>query len=224
MRKLGYISMIKYALLCALGIVCMTLQTAADDRLRLFVEVFPYASVGAGHPADVNKLLKDRFRRLAEQTLSAHPELDRLNKVSVVDKTDPLPASAEALAKYWSASPTTLEILSGTISGNSGNPDVLTSNIYLGDLHGSLRMMTVNVQLLLTPKELRSFRDMHSALMLYALAMDAKAKQGPRGVVSQLLAEAESLLKDIGRSDSAHDPDVEAFSAAVANEIALLTK
>jgi hypothetical protein len=211
--------MTKHALFCALGIVCMTLDSVADDRV--FVELFPYASVGPANPANVTKLLKDRFRRLAEQTLSAHPELDRLNKVSVVDKTDPLPASAEALAKYWASSPTTLEILSGTISSN---PDVLTSNIYLGDLQGSLKMRTVSVQLALTPKELRSFRDMHGALMLYALAMDAKAKQGPRGVVSQYLAEAESLLKDISKSASAGDPDVEAFSAAVANEIALLTK
>lgn len=212
--------MSKQTLLCALGIVCITLETAADDRV--FVELFPYASVGTANPTAVSTLLKDRFRRLAEQTSSAHPELARLDKVSVVDKTDPLPVSNEALANYWRGSPTTLQILSGSIS--SGNPGVLTSNIYLGDLQGSLTTRTINVQLLLTPKELRSFRDMHGALMLYALAMDAKAKQGARGVISQYLAEAESLLKDVIKSSPAGDPDVEAFSAAVANEIALLAK
>lgn len=212
--------MTKQALLCVFGIVCITLDTASGDRV--FVELFPYASFGTANPTTVNKLLKDRLRRLAEQTSSAHPELARVDKVSVVDKTDPLPVSNEALAKYWRGSSSTLQILSGTIS--SGNPDVLTSNVYLGDLQGSLKTRTVNVQLLLTPQELRSFRDMHGALMLYALAMDAKAKQGPRGVVSQYLAEAESLLKDVSKSASAGDPDVEALSAAIANEIALLTK
>lgn len=214
--------MTRQALLYALGIVCLTLNMAADDRV--FVELYPYALVGAANPTTVSTLLKNRFRLLAEQTSSAHPELARVDKVSVVDKTNPFPVSNEALEQYWRSSPTTLQILSGSISSGSGSPDVLTSSIYLGDLQGSLKTRTVNVQLVLTPKELRSFRDMHGALMLYALAMDAKAKKGARGVVSQYLAEAESLLKDVSKSAVSEDPDIGAVSAAVAKEIALLNK
>lgn len=220
LAEIGSYQMVKRILLFALVLVSLIIGTAGDDRF--FVEVFPYASVGNARPDDVTKLLKDKLRRLAEQTISAHPELDRLNKINVFDKKDPLPASGEALAKYWAGSPTTLEILSGVISSN---PDVLTSNIYLGELQGSLKTRTVSVQIPLTPVELKSCRDMHGALMLYALAMDAKGNNQQRSIVLQYLAEAESLLKDIRqRATSPTDVGAESLSDAVAKEVSLLKK
>jgi hypothetical protein len=210
----------RFISVCVFTICSVAIGVRADDRV--FIELFPYASVNNADPTAVRKLLLDRLQRLAEETISANPQLGRLNKIKVIDKKDPLPGSPEDLANYWTNSRTTLEILSGSISNN---PSFLTSNIYLGDLQGSLKTRTVTAQIPLTAEELRSYRDMHGALMLYALAMDAKRRHDDNGVVSQYLAETESLLRDLNqRTQSPIDADRRALSTAVAAEIALLKR
>jgi hypothetical protein len=208
-------------LTCVFVVFSVVTGVFADDRL--LIELFPYASINNADPKSVAKLLRERLQHLAEQTVSANPQLKRLNEVKIIEKDEkysPLPASAEDLAVYWSNAHRTLEILFGDIA-----PAYLTSHVYLGDLNGSLKVRTLVAQISLTNDELRKWRDMHGALMLYALAMDAKNRNEDRGIIFQYLGETESLLKDVAeRTVAGSDEDVRALSEAVTKEIQLQRK
>jgi hypothetical protein len=191
------------------------LSTALGERTS--IEIFSYASFNnSDQTAAVENLLRQKLEHLVEETISAHPELNGLSKLTIVSKNTQLPDPGN-LATYWKSTHV-LEILSGAITGS---PPVVTSNVYLGDLRGSLAKSTLSVQIEINPKEYRSYRDMHSALTLYALAMDAKTRSPQQhGVVSQYLAEAESLLKSIPNPDE----NARALSDAVAKDLIALKK
>jgi len=191
------------------------LKMASAERTS--IEIFSYASFNSSdQTAAVENLLRQKLEHLVEETISAHPELNGLSKLTIVSKNTQLPDPGN-LAAYWKST-RVLEILSGAITGS---PPVVTSNVYLGDLRGSLTKSTVSVQIEINPREYRSYRDMHSALTLYALAMDAKTRNPQQqGVVSQYLAEAESLLKSIPNADE----NVRALSDAVAKDLMALKK
>jgi hypothetical protein len=198
----------------------MYLARAATGGERMSIEIFSYASFGSSdQTAAVENLLRQKIQHLVEETMSAHPELSELRNLTVVSKNTALPDLGK-LVEYWKSTHA-LEILSG---GITGTPPVVTSNVYLGDLRGSLSKSTVSVEIIITPQEYRSYRDMHAALTLYALAMDAKTSNPQaQAMVSQYLAEAESLLKSIQQQSIAHsDQDVKDLVDAVRKEFQAL--
>lgn len=207
--------------ICVLAVSCFAACAVGGDRLS--IQVFPHSVIGSNIEHDtVEKLLRNKLELLAQQTVSAHPDLAQLRLVRVDSIKAPLPASSEALEAYWSNSPDALEVLSGAIFSN---PSVIASNVYLGDLQGSLDAKTISVRVALTPEEFFSYRDVHGALMLYALAMDAKRQKPQRGVISQYLAEAESLLRTVEqRPISGLDTAVKTLSEAISKELDKLKK
>jgi hypothetical protein len=139
--------------------------------------------------------------------------------LTVVSKKERLPNPGN-LEMYWKGSKA-LEILSGGITevpSGGITEKRLTNNVYLGDLRGSLKTATLSFMIDIKPEEYRRYRDVHSALVLYALAMDAKASSALKGAATQYLAEAESFVKSIENPDS----DAIALRDAIAKEFLLL--
>src|SRR6202011_5772495 len=114
-------------------------------------------------------------------------------RLAVRPNTSPYPASLEDLDKFWSTNDKVLEVLEGTIFSKT---QLIQSVVYVGDLQGSLKNNQITIRTELTPEFYSSFRNLHFALTLYLLAMDAKRHNADESVTLQLLAEAQLLLPE----------------------------
>jgi hypothetical protein len=218
---IGKIGVIKLHLTIILFALYFVSSASGQHSPRTSIELFSYTSFGASdQTTDVENLLKQKLRRLVDEVGSAHPDLaEQVKKLTVDHKQGLLPDPVN-LEIHWKSSKA-LEILSGGITEvRSGGitEKRLTTNVYLGDLHGSLKTATVSFMIAITPEEYRRYRDVHSALVLYALAMDAKASSVLKGAATQYLAEAESSISSITNPDS----DAIALREAIKKEFALL--
>jgi hypothetical protein len=204
-----------------LALICIVGAAMAE---RMSIDIFSYVSVDSPDQGGlVQSLLRQKIINLAGEMRRANKEVGELENLRVNLRNAALPDLGD-LVQYWKSTHA-LEILSGAIvTDKPDKPRVLTSNVYLGDLQGSLSKSTISVVIELTPEEYTSWRDMHVALTLYALAMDAKTRRPlPRGIVSQYLAEAESQLKSIQQQATLRSrQDVLALAEAVKKELTAL--
>ena len=125
---------------------------------------------------------------------SGHPELSAiLSALKGVPEPRDYP-SGDGLVQFWN-NPPVLEVLGGTLYAKA-TPTTMESLVYLGDLQGSLKSKAITISFEVKPKDYDSFRAVHCALALYALAMDAKARHASKNVINDLLAEARGLLPE----------------------------
>jgi hypothetical protein len=212
----GTILMNRFSLAILLILLVLPRLVIAD---RDSIEIFSYSSFTNNDPTPaVANLLRQKWELLREQTISAHPELTaKMTKIHIVARNSALP-DPDQLSSYWQQTPV-LEILSGgTVQTPSGN--TMTTNIYLGDLKGLLKKPTVSVKLIVTAEEYQNYRDLHSVVTLYAIAMDTRKNHPTDRGITQYLADAKSLLEDLLLRDSADANDsLRDLRAAISREL-----
>ncbi len=218
---IGKTGVIKLHLIIILFALYFVGSASGQRSPRTSIELFSYTSFDASDQTpEVENLLVQKLQRLVGEIGSAHPDLaEQVKHLTVLNKKQRLPNPGN-LETYWRGSKA-LEILSGGITevlSGGVTEKRLTSNVYLGDLHGSLKTATVSFMIDIKPEEYRNYRDVHSALVLYALAMDAKGSSALRGAATQYLAEAESSINSVANPDS----DTIALREAIKKEFALL--
>ena len=161
---------------------------------RFSIEVFKYALDGPGDAEEPVKILTTRFERFKQEGLPDHSELSSILKdLKVVKESGDYP-SGDDLADFWNRPPV-LEVLGGTLY-TKNTPTMMESLVYLGELRGSLKSKAITISFEVKPKDYFSFRSVHCALALYALAMDANARHVQKNVINDLLSEARGLLPE----------------------------
>lgn len=165
-----------------------------ERRPRLDIELFNYHEALTGEERGIEHIIDVKIKIMVEELKNRGSEFGYLDSLSVVRRTDDVPNNIGDLHQYWQGTQA-LEILSGIVDTDAGT---VISNIYIGDLQGSLKSEMINIQMEIAPDEFRSFRDMHSLLTLYALAVDARARHGnTRELISTFLSEAWSIVQDL---------------------------
>jgi hypothetical protein len=143
---------------------------------------------------------------------SGNQNLTALADLQVEPSTDKVPASIREKAHFWKTSESVLEFLSGEID-RSVNPPVIVSDVYIGDDKGTLPSPLVTIRTEMTTTYYELSHELHCALTLYVLAMEADRLHADQGVVSQYLAAARSHL---GESSS---PDTDEFKKSLAKAV-----
>lgn len=184
---------------------------------RTTIELLPYGSLTDTKDAErVAAILLQKLLNLVAETQSVSPELSNtLASVKIHTSGTTLPSPAD-FNTYWNQN-SVLQILSGTLFKDR-NPQRVKSSVFVGDLRGSLPKNLVDIEFDVVPQAFRPNYDMHAALTLYTLAMNAKATAKPNGVITQLLAGANSLLDGISEQDA----NVTMLRGAVRHEITSL--
>jgi hypothetical protein len=210
MKNAAYATVLLYS--------CLTSATLAQVSERARIKVFDYYSHEEGKPEQPVLFLQSRIERLVEQVFSAHPSLTVLGDLKVEGGSDKVPGTLKERADFWKTSGV-LEFLTGEIDHKS-NPPVIVSDVYIGEDKGSLLYPIVTIRSEMTTADYSLFHDLHCALTLYVLAMDADRLHADPGIVSQYLAEAKSLLGEPGPSDA--DGIKKALAQAVQDKLNML--
>jgi hypothetical protein len=197
---------------------CLAFGTLAQAQERVRIIVFNYYSHEEGKPEQPVLFLQSRIERLIDQVYSVHPNLTALGNLEVKGSSDIVPASPRERADYWKNSGV-LEFFSGEVDHKS-NPPVIVSDVYIGEDKGSLLYPTMTIRAEMTTEQYALFHDLHCALTLYLLAIDAERLHADSGVVSQYLAEARSLLGEPAPSDN--DPIKKVLAQAVQDKLDML--
>jgi hypothetical protein len=178
--------------------LCLTDRHAyADEAPRVQIQMFKYSSVEkAEQHAEIFKhVLQTKIYNMVEDLQSRGRYFDYLNSLRIVPQEKNLLFSPAELSNFWKESHA-LEILSGLVH-LKGDTVTVYSQVYLGDLNGSLRKKHIDLEMSIAPGNFRFNNDSHSLITLYALAMDAKRRNLPSDVVASYLSKAHEIAQDL---------------------------
>jgi hypothetical protein len=195
MRKLERLQVKRLSWIVALISTCVATATLAQDAdpCRCVVKVFKYASDQPESVDQPDDMIGIRIGTMAESVFSANPSLSALANLKVIGVKDPYPSTIRDRAQFWNTAKEVLVFLNGELHYHQ-NPPKIVSNVYLGGDKGILVNPMITIQTEVTWEGNLGY-DLHCAVTLYALAMDASRLNSDNGVVSQYLAEALTRLK-----------------------------
>lgn len=187
----------------AINIVMLALLSIypAYDALgdRTTLHLYRYANISSPKKTDAfenfQQIITSKFLTLGDE-LRGTASLPSLNVLAVNKVLDAKTGehlnftglSSLNLEKYWEAQGA-LAVLLGRLQEREQDY-LMRTRFYLGKLKGTLPSPSVNIDLLVRDDQFDTTRDSHSAMTLYALAMDATDQCEHRGQVMQLFNEA----------------------------------
>lgn len=196
------------------------IPTRVTPRVQL--AVLPFAGVS---PSDPNRLsaesafrgmLAAKLENLAQELLG-RPELQaselarsQLTKLKLTSLEEPRSTDLDLEQKLslWRQLHS-LGLLTGTLTQSplpAGSPYEVRTQIFIGDLDGSVQGRSFPLVMRLRPEEFGETGDVHALAVLYALALDARRLGGPNQVITAYLSRAYSIsqsIKDSGGAGSA---------------------
>ena len=164
-------------------------------------------------------MLRDRLLTLSEEITEQWPNFDyfiHLGVTKIIDSRGEhieFQGSLGDLSSRWQERGT-LELLAGRIRGDEA-PFVVRSRIYLGKLGEGLGNRSIKFDLLIDPDAFEYAKDSHTAITLYALAMDAKSRADSGELSHDLLQRAHVYARDLPNSARGIEPLKNAISAAL---------
>ena len=185
----------------------------ADAPSRVEIAVYQYRSIDTDAEReafdDFHGMLNDRMLTLSDELAREGAEfayLEDLQPYQIMGPGDePIEFRGRLadLAEYWAQSQA-LQLLHGRMRTADGQPAV-RSQVYLGELQGALPSKLVKLDLPVDPDRFEETAETHTALLLYALAMDAMRQSGPQRdrLVRTLLARTWVYLLDIPEDERA---------------------
>jgi hypothetical protein len=117
----------------------------------------------------------------------------------VKEETSP-PASLLEANEYWEKTQS-LQLLQA-ICTSRGNDVYVISQVFLGNLHGSLGN-PIRIEFKIDSSEFATTSDIHSLLILYSLAKDAQLRGLSKDLTKEYLSEALRIADQIKMSDTA---------------------
>lgn len=170
----------------------------ASDVPRVEVALFSYRGSAEGRDRfeQLRGLLEETPRRVVER-FGNDRRFEHLKRLEVRYVGKEVGGSTDDLLEQW-RSRHALGLLWGTVlDPDSTGAFPVESDVFIGDLGGSVANGVIALETRIDPEEFRRVRDTHSAAILYALAMDARRLRLPPDVISALLSEALSIAKDL---------------------------
>jgi len=214
--------------LCLLSAAFAILAIYADAQIvpRVSISIYKY-SVNSTKQAKGFDQFKDiisaKIRKLSEELQVKSGKIDYISGLSPHFVTRPnniehlrFDGSVEDLYKHWRNS-SALEVFTGRVR-DVGSGLSVRSDVFLGDLKGDLAKQTITLDLPINDDQFDTTRDSHTAVTLYALAMDAQRCGSPPDVVLVFLSEAYSRVNDVRENV----PDIKILKEAIEKAIGKL--
>ncbi len=186
-------------------------RTAGPTDPRLKIVVYRYGGPEGGSAfLQFHSCLRRKIRHLYTTMLDRSKDASYLKNLTVLEPKDHPPGSVADFETEWQTV-RALEVLDGSIFKEQDGYWATTS-IYLGDLadyKGFLPRKELVVEVRVNRQEYKRLFDSHSAVTLYALAIDALSSgTTPDNVqlVAKYLAQALDVLADLeGRNQMTED-------------------
>ncbi len=173
-----------------------SINSHSKPEFKLKASLFDFVTSAVTNNESIKKMLEMKIRSLLGEFSHKENDYKYLEDFRIIKIDKDPPSSISESLLFWRESES-LFLISGAISSSQDN-NILTSELFFGDLGLKLKRKFINVQLTVTPTQYRTFRDSHSAVILYCLAMDAKRIDNSKvALISGYLGEALSIMKDI---------------------------
>lgn len=180
---------------------------------RVIVYLFDYGGAESAEARDKHS----QFQKVMHQKARTWgQELGRLGvqaayledlKVKLAGRDEP-----DDFRQFWSVTQA-LELMSGIVDGAAGQYTV-TSELFIGDLRGTLDSDSLIVGMPITPSQFGNIVDSHSIVTFYALALDAERRRCDPAVSVALLSALEEKIADLRRRGGPLDPGVDRIGRA----------
>lgn len=160
--------------------------------VRLRVSLFEYARCEKNFE-DFVAVIRSKLNVLADKFAYKGVQYSYIKRLNLVNEGKPFNSPEEA-DRYWQ-NKLALQLLQGMCSTRGDDLYVL-SQVFLGDLHGSL-VTPVRLEFKIHEDEFSDTKDIHSLLLLYSLAQEAKARGLNKDLIIDYLSEAKSIAAQI---------------------------
>lgn len=159
---------------------------------RLRVSLFKYARCNEKFE-DFVAVIHSKITLLPGKFASKGVRYRYVTRLNLVKETKPFNSWEEA-DRYWNDT-RSLQLLQGMCSSR-GNDLYVLSQVFLGDLHGSL-VTPVRIEFKIDEQEFSDTKDIHSLLILYSLAQEAHARGLSKELIFTYLSEAREIADQI---------------------------
>ncbi len=166
-------------------------------RIRLRVSLLKYNPCKP-HFEDFAGVIGAKINALSKSLGARGERYAYVKRLYLVTEENPSTMSHDEVERYWKVT-SSLQLLLSMCWAKGGEVYV-TSRVYLGDLSGPLAT-PVQLEFKVDPEEFKKTRDIYSALILYSLAQEARAKGLGRDLIIGYLSEA------LGVADQVRDQD-----------------
>ena len=212
------------AMIVALLVVAHWISSAEAQNIpRTSLFVYKYSGAHSEEQRnaleDFEDMLRDRLITLSEEIMEQWPNFDYFSYLRITKVIDSRGEHIEFqgnlvdLSSKWQERGT-LELLAGRIRGDEA-PFVARSRIYLGELGEGLGNRSIKFDLLIDPDAFECASDSHTAITLYALAMDANSRTDSGELSHYLLQRALAYARGLPNSALGIEPLTNAILAAL---------
>lgn len=163
---------------------------------RLLVSLFEYARCEE-HFKTFAAVIHSKIMTLPSRFTAKGVRYSYIKRLNLVEGGKPFKSQEEA-DQYWKET-RSLQLLQGMCS-TQGKDLYVLSQVFLGDLHGSL-VTPVRIEFKFDPGEFSDTKDMHSLLILYSLAQEAQARGLGKDLIIGYLSEALGIAAQIRNPD-----------------------
>lgn len=139
-----------------------------------------------------------------------------VKRLALVSQRKSLESQSDA-EQYWRHEHV-LQLIHGMCLRSDDGGVRIFSQVFLGDLHGPLSP-TVRLKFKFDPEEFSDTKDIHSVLILYSLAQEAKARGLGKEVSISYLSEANEIAAQIKNTDAATLKLIRDVIASMLNEL-----
>lgn len=161
--------------------------------LRVRVSLFRYAPCEP-HFEQFAAVISSKIIALPSRFTSKGAQYAYVKRLYLAKEEKPFDMSRADAERYWKET-RSLQLLQGMCWPKGGDVYV-HSQVFLGDLSGSL-VTPFPIEFKVSPEEFSQTKDIHSVLILYALAQEAHAKGLNTNVVADYLSEALKIVTQI---------------------------
>ena len=166
----------------------------------------------------IHRKLKNLRREVSQKwsgTKGSSKTLDYLSELSDTFKDKDTFSNAKGVNTWIRNESEVLSVLRGTILPNPDKTYSVLSEIHLGDFEENLKFEVLSVELPVVKQEFSNTKDSHSAVFLYALAMDAKRLGYAKDHIALFLKPAADNLSDIKRRQGQLSEDLAEVERAI---------
>lgn len=170
-----------------------------EGCVRLGVFLFKYDPCDREF-AEFKTMLASKLRVLQDKFISKDNRYGYIAKLTLVHEEKPFPMSRDEVDRYWRKT-RSLQLLRGLCKKGDDNVYTAHSQVFLGNLCGPLDT-NVRIDFKIHVQEFSTTKDMHSVLVLYSLAQEAKARRRDKDLIISYLSEALKIAAQIENQDA----------------------
>lgn len=170
--------------------------SAIRDAFKIKISLFDYVKCGQ-YKEDFQVFtlkMTSYFNGLVIDLRKLGAQYEYLSNVSIIKENKPFELNPQQMDRYWKRS--TVQILSGACEEKDGSVFVY-SDIYLGPYRGSIAEEPINIGFKVQAKNYGPMKNALTALLLYALANEAKVKSRKPQLTNVYLTSARNKVAEV---------------------------